>query len=121
MTRKYINEAKHHAAVALGEATGKGIFSECRAIVDYLQRAGATLHTRYEAACSYEWADTPEYERHTEKREATLLRTAKDWGMNITTDCNERRPGVWVRLQTDPRGWPVVLYINGREHRLGGK
>lgn len=127
MTRKYINEAKTHAVKLLSDAMPeKDWFSDVIPFVDYLQRAGATLHTRYENQCNgFPWDQdgefTEKYDKATEKRENTLLSKAQEFGLVVTRDVNERRDGAFIRLQTDPRGWPVELIVNGRSTRLGGK
>lgn len=78
-----------------------------RAVQD-LQRVAARLHRRYEAACSYEWAATEAYERRTERLEADAASIAANL------------PGLTVEPQRDPRGWPLILKMNGVElGRLG--
>lgn len=93
-----------------------------RALVYYLNRAGATLNTRWANECSYEWAGNSErYCKATESREKTLLANAVKAGLTITRDVNERRNGAFIMLQTDPRGWPITLFVNGLEYSLGGR
>lgn len=129
MTRKYINEAKTHATRLINESglfENKNTFDHVMPFIDYVQRAGATLHTRYENQCNgFPWdkdnSFTERYDRATEKREATLLRRAAQFGFEITQDFNEKRDGAFIRLQGDPRGWPVELIINHRTVRLGDK
>ena len=73
-----------------------------------LQKLAASLHRRYECACSYEWANTDKYERRTEKLETKCAHIAT------------LVPGLEVEHQRDPRGWPLVIKMNGRElGRLG--
>ena len=73
-----------------------------------LARLAASLHRRYEAACSYQYANTEKYERATERREAK----ARDLAAKI--------PGLTVEHQRDPRGWPLILKLDGEEiGRLG--
>ena len=75
-----------------------------------LQRMAASLHKRYEAACSYEWANTPAYERRTERMEAKAAAFAPFQTMGKLT----------VEHQRDPRGWPLILKLRGVEiGRLG--
>lgn len=77
-------------------------------VVDKLQRLARSLHKRYEAACSYEWANTPEYERKTERTEEKAAQLARTI------------PGLVVEHQRDPRGWPLILKMDGAElGRLG--
>ncbi len=103
-------KVKFEVTVALGEQCPQLDWRTRYDLVDYLQRASAILHTRYENACSYAWASTEQYERQTASREACILATLREHGL---ADCAE--------FQTDPRGWPLVLRLNGREYRLGGK
>lgn len=73
-----------------------------------LQQHAASLHRRYTAACSYEWACTEKYERRTERQEDKVKQIAA----NI--------PGLTVEFQRDPRGWPLILKLDGKElGRLG--
>lgn len=125
MSRKHLKEAKFQATRAIAENMNKNTFDEAIPFVDYLNRAGATLHTRYENQCSYEWACTEKYEGATDKREKTLLKNASEFGFTVTDDVNEKRPGSFIRLQGDPRGWPIELIFNTPDtrntYRLGGK
>src|ERR1700691_158861 len=68
-------------------------------LVSTLIRGATSLHKRYEAICSYEWANTPAYERATEKKEATLLALAKDAGL------------IDVHFGRDPRGTTMVVKV----------
>jgi hypothetical protein len=75
-----------------------------------LQSIAASLHKRYEAACSHEWANTPAYERRTERLEAKAAELAPFQTMGRLT----------VEHQRDPRGWPLILKLNNAEiGRLG--
>ena len=75
-----------------------------------LQKLAASLRKRYEAACSYEWANTPAYERRTERMEAKAAEFAPFNTMGRLT----------VEHQRDPRGWPLILKLRGVEiGRLG--
>lgn len=76
--------------------------------VQAAQKIAASLHRRYEAACSYSYANTDAYERRTERLEAKAA------------DCFRAVPGVAVEHQRDPRGWPLILKLDGKElGRLG--
>lgn len=71
-----------------------------------LAKIARSLQRRYEAACSYEWANTPAYERRTERLEAQAVQIGEALG-------------VTVELQRDPRGWPLIIKHFGHEVRLG--
>lgn len=71
-----------------------------------LQRLAASLHKRYEAACSYEWANTEAYEKRTDQLEKKALMLAAEL-------C------VGLEIQRDPRGWPFIFNTGERETRLG--
>lgn len=120
MSRSDITRAKTVVVCNLIRAMPDKSPIHCASMVDYIQRVGAGLLTRYIKA-SNEPVDN-NYIRITELKEAALLKTAREYGIAITNDENERRTDhVYLRLQDDCRAWPVVLYINGSEHRLGGK
>jgi hypothetical protein len=125
MTRRYINEAKQSAMRLINGSKlfdDKGTFDEVIPFIDYLQRQGATLHTRYENECSYEWAcNDPKYILKTENIQNKIIERCVEFGFDLTNDVNEKREGAYFRFQTDPRGWPIELIINGRSVRLGGK
>lgn len=73
-----------------------------------LQQKAAALHRRYTAACSHEWACTEKYERRTENEEHRVKQIAA------------AVPGLTVQYQRDPRGWPLILKLDGKElGRLG--
>lgn len=110
MSRKYIDEAKKQVVVALGVHAPQLPWLVRKGLADYMQRAGSILHTRYEAECSYEWADTDKYRAETENRENKIIKELAKHGLLSCLD-----------FQTDPRGWPLVLTLDGREYRLGGK
>lgn len=74
--------------------------------VRQLAKIARSLHGRYEAACSYEWANTPAYERRTERLEVHAAQIGEALG-------------VTVEHQRDPRGWPVIVKGFGHELRLG--
>jgi hypothetical protein len=63
-----------------------------------LAKIASQLHKRYEAACSYEWANTEKYERRTENLEGKAREIAD-------------KLGVFLEHQRDPRGWPIILYF----------
>ena len=71
-----------------------------------LQRLASSLHKRYEDACSYEWACAEGYKKRTGKLEERVCELAKELG-------------VVLALQRDPRGWPVIVTVAGKETRLG--
>lgn len=64
---------------------------------DELATKAESLRKRYENACSYQWACTPEYEARTAKAEQRLVKAVTDLGLH-------------AYLQTDPRG--AVLYVD---------
>lgn len=71
-----------------------------------LAKIARSLHKRYEASCSYEWATTDKYNRATDRLEDK----AQSIGINL---------GVTIGLQRDPRGWPVIVKTGLYETRLG--
>jgi hypothetical protein len=77
-----------------------------RAVHD-LHKIGQQLHRRYEASCSYAHANTEAYE----KRTATLEDRATEAAANAR---------ITLGFQRDPRGWPLVISVNGREYQIGG-
>lgn len=105
-------QERNHKTMAMLEIIGtimrdipeSKLYEVSRAVYD-LQKIAAQLHKRYEAACSYQWACTEKYERKTEKLESM----AQEIGAGI---------GITVGHQHDPRGWPLVLIIGGREYSL---
>lgn len=111
-----IDETKDLLITRIGEVTRETVghplhdWRARRDLVNYLQRAGACLHARYENACSYEWAYTEQYEKGTEGRERRIMERIKQ----------AQFPGT-LTFQGDPRGWPLVFTIDGREYRLGGR
>lgn len=64
--------------------------------VQELQKIASSLHKRYEAACSYSYADTDAYRKRTLNLERKALDPAEALGL-------------YVEYQTDPRGWPLIL------------
>ena len=81
-------------------------FRIARTIHD-LQRIGRQLHRRYEASCSYQWADSDAYRRRTEQLELKVAAVAVSGQVS-------------VELQRDPRGWPIIIQVDGVELRIGG-
>lgn len=65
-----------------------------------LSRIARSLHKRYEAACSYEWANTEAYEKRTESLELKAMQVGLDLDVVVTH-------------QRDPRGWPLIIYSRG--------
>jgi hypothetical protein len=63
-----------------------------------LIRAATSLHRRYEAACSYEWACTEAYERGTERKEDAVRKMLAPHG-------------IACEFGSDPRGAPVTLKL----------
>lgn len=127
--KKYIEEAKRNAARAIAKnakLTADSVFDDVLPLMDELQKTGASLHSRYENLCNgFPWdkdgSYTEKYERATDKKEEKIIQLCAAHGIAATHDVNERREGVFIMLQRDPRGWPIVLYVSGREYRLGGK
>ena len=125
--KKYIEDAKRQAAKAISRAMPElDIFDSVLPLVDSVQKIGAALHGRYENLCNgFPWDQdgdyTAKYEKMTDNKEARLIRLCADHGIALTHDVNEKREGVFLYIQTDPRGWPIVFYVSGREYRLGGK
>lgn len=74
--------------------------------VSKLGRIASSLHKRYEAACSYAWADTDMYAQATEALEAKATALGAVLGIEVTH-------------QRDPRDWPVICKVGDRETRLG--
>ena len=68
-----------------------------------LQRLSVTLRKRYEATCSYPWANEEKYLNQTEKYE----RKAQELGQEI---------GLVIDHQQDPRGCALWFTLDDREH-----
>jgi len=64
-----------------------------------LQKIASSLHKRYEADCSYQWADTEEYRARTERLELHAGEIVELLGT----------PKIKLKLQRYPRGWPIQL------------
>ena len=74
-----------------------------------LVRAAKSLHRRYEAECSYEWADTDAYRSATERKEKAVAKLMKPYGI----DCV---------FNGDPRGAPIKLKLpTGKTNDWGGE
>lgn len=71
-----------------------------RSTVEALAFLGRKLKLRYENTCSYEWANTPAYEKATDRLEALARELAASAGLNIY-------------LQGDPRG--ATIYVDFAE------
>ena len=71
-----------------------------------LQKIAVSLHKRYEADCSYQWADTDAYRARTERLEFKAGELVEALGLKI-------------QHQRDPRGWPLILNVAGAERRIG--
>ena len=70
-----------------------------------LQRLAVTLRKRYEAECSYGWANAEKYTRDTERHEVKAVVIASSLGLK-------------TELQRDPRGCAIKLFIAEREEVL---
>ncbi|NBU79675.1 MAG: hypothetical protein EBS50_11510 [Sphingomonadaceae bacterium] len=79
--------------------------------VQALAKIAKTLHVRYEAECSHQWADTDAYRQKTETLEKKAARLFQELELPPKT--------ATLEFQRDPRGWPLVFTIEGREYRLG--
>ena len=71
-----------------------------------LGKLASSLHKRYEAACSYQYANTDAYRTRTANLEKKAMEIAKELGVTL-------------ELQTDPRGWPFIVKLGAYETRLG--
>lgn len=125
--RRYIMQAKEGAINALAKSTGRNGF-DLIPFIDSIQRRGAALHTRYENECNgFPFDDdgtlTEKYRESTERRERNLFALAEKMGFTPcpSQEIDEKKTGLFIALQTDPRGWPVILKIEGREYVIGGK
>ena len=91
------NEAVAEFAAVLAYETGKRV-DVVGALASKLIRAASSLHKRYEAECSYEWADTDEYRAATERKEAAVSKLLAPYGIGVT-------------FNGDPRGAPIKLQL----------
>jgi len=71
-----------------------------------LGKLASSLHKRYEADCSYQWADTDQYRARTAKLEAQAQAIAKEMAIGL-------------EFQRDPRGYPFIVKLGNYETRLG--
>jgi len=94
--RRHLYESVARKLAEVGRA--KSMFDLSYMVADWEKKA-KRLRKRWENECSYEWANTPAYEKATE-RAAERLRKA-------VTDA-----GLFVYLQTDPRG--ATLYVDSK-------
>ena len=95
------------AALAARQNPEPSAYRIARSIHD-LHKLGRALHRRYEADCSYAYADTPKYRKRTSIIEDHVCDAAA--AARLT-----------VGFQRDPRGWPLVLVFSGNaEIRIGG-
>lgn len=120
MSRGDINKAKTVATGAIIRTMPDKMPIHASRIVDYFQRAGAYLHTRYECSCNgmdrQGRVTGKAFIARTDKLEHSLLANAQLYGFSVVPD---EAPS--IALQRDPRGWPIILTLQGREYRLGGK
>ena len=97
-------ERLHHLTVrvihAIEQTTGKTPDdSDAIRLVMQWDRAAERLRKRWENECSYEWANTPAYEKATERARDRLIESVK-------------ATGLYVYLQSDPRG--ATLYVDSK-------
>jgi len=85
-------------------------------------RLAKALHARYVATCNHAWANTPAYEKRTDKLEVKLCKLLEMAGFVACpghTIGNTGTPPLAYALQRDPRGWPLTLSIYGRVDSVG--
>lgn len=74
-----------------------------------LTRLAQTLHTQSENTCSYEWADTPAYQRRCELTEARVPMLASELaplGLTLTYQGDPRGLTLQIgRVGEPPTGW----------------
>lgn len=71
-----------------------------------LGKFAVSLQKRYANQCSYEWACTDKYIKGTARLELKAQNLAK------SINCG-------LAFQTDPRGWPLIVTVDNKEHRIG--
>jgi hypothetical protein len=71
-------------------------------VVEYLAKAGMRLQRRYENECSYEWADTPEYEAGTRRAEERIRKAAAAAGLQVYIQGDPRGAAVYVDYEPIP-------------------
>lgn len=76
----------------------QNMFNLIPVVLNWARRA-ASLRKRYEADCSYQWADTDEYRAATERAEKRLMKAVEDFGL-------------FAYLQGDCRG--ATLYVDSK-------
>lgn len=110
-------------AVALDRHLGGNPSNNPAQTIHSAHRLAKALRARYEAQCSYEWANTPAYEKRTEKLEAKLCAMLEAAGFVRVDYWKEVMPRdrLAYALQRDPRVWPLILSIGGRVDRVGGE
>lgn len=62
----------------------------------WFARSASTLHKRFEAECSYQWADTDKYRDRTQKLVERVRTKAREYQMGI-------------EINQDPRGAPLKI------------
>jgi hypothetical protein len=67
----------------------------------------STLRVMNENVCSYEWANTPDYERRIERVKERISELAEKVGAES------------VEFQGDPRGCPVSIVFDGETYKAG--
>jgi len=81
-----------------------------------LHRLGKTLHRAFERSCNEgDFDDRPTVRRIRADIECLDLLTVYDLHRGCMRPSN-----VTLVIQSDPRGWPIVLSFDGSESRLGG-
>jgi len=95
-------------AMALAEGRGGRSYGNCMRL-GKLESMAIALSKRYEAACSYQWADTDKFRAATERLELRIKAVVSGFDDKHRVTCE---------LQGDPRGSSLKLSINGLEYRL---
>ena len=62
----------------------------------WFARSATSLHKRFEAECSYQWADTDKYRNRTQRLIGKILEKAKIYQMTM-------------EINQDPRGAPLKI------------
>lgn len=94
------------AVLAARQNPDTSAYRLARSIHD-MHKLGRMLHRRYEADCSYPYADTIKYRKRTTILEDHVCDAAA--AARLT-----------VGFQRDPRGWPLILAFGSTEIRVGG-
>jgi len=99
-------------------------------VLKRLNKQGVTLHNRFEVQCNGDhWRIGEEYalkyEKRTEHKVNLAIKTAGLIGFSefkeshyIIMNGNDEK-AMFAAICSDPRGWPIVLRVGSREHRLG--